>query len=85
MPPEPSHYHAFLLRLWRADNGGQPAWRYSLESPQKERYTFTSFKDLGAFLRRTIEGGENDGSSAWGGFEGGSPGSKHDRERKKSL
>lgn len=51
MPPQTSQYHAYLLRLWRADNGGQPAWRFSLESPHDQRYTFTSFEELQAFLR----------------------------------
>lgn len=31
MTAHPAGYRAFLLRLWRADNGGQPVWRLMLE------------------------------------------------------
>jgi len=24
-------YHAYLLRVWRADDGGRPVWRFTLQ------------------------------------------------------
>ena len=27
------NYHAYLLRLRRVENAGQPVWRFSLEQP----------------------------------------------------
>lgn len=39
-------YHSYLLRLWWADNAGQPVWRVSLEIPGS--HTQLHFESLGA-------------------------------------
>jgi hypothetical protein len=52
MNEEPVIYHAYLLRLWRAQVQGQWQWRASLESPHTcERQSFTNLEQLFAFLR----------------------------------
>lgn len=28
---ERAPYHAYLLRVWRADNDGRPVWRFTLQ------------------------------------------------------
>lgn len=52
MPLSPRSYLSFLLRLRRVDNGGQPLWRLSLESPggAAARH-FATADDLLDFLR----------------------------------
>ena len=43
----------FLIRLWQAENGDEPAWRASVESAAgNERRAFTSLEDLFSFLRQ---------------------------------
>jgi hypothetical protein len=44
-------YKSFLLRLWRADNGGEPVWRFSLqETGSRQRLIFHGANALQAFL-----------------------------------
>lgn len=51
MASDRSRYRAFLLRLWKADNGGQPVWRLSLEEAgRRRRRRFHSLEELDAFL-----------------------------------
>jgi hypothetical protein len=46
-------YFAYLLRLWRVDDGTTPEWRASLESPYSaERRGFSSLKTLFRFLEQ---------------------------------
>lgn len=53
---EPGIYHAYLLRLWRAQSQGQTQWRASLESPHTgERQSFASLEQLFAFLSERCE------------------------------
>ena len=53
---ESERYHAYLLRLWRAQYQGQWQWRASLESPHTgERQSFTDLEKLFAFLRERCE------------------------------
>lgn len=53
MASDRSYYRAFLLRLWRAENGGQPVWRFSLEEAGScRRRLLHSFEELLAFLLR---------------------------------
>ena len=49
----------FLIRFWPAENGGEPAWRASVEfTTNRERQVFACPEDLFAFLRQQIiEGG----------------------------
>jgi hypothetical protein len=52
-------YHSYLLRLWRA-NGGEGAWRASLESTHAgERIGFADLEALFSFLRRQVALGPN--------------------------
>jgi len=53
MPAERSDdYQSYLLRLWRAPNRHNMAWRASLEDPHTgERRGFASLDALVAFLR----------------------------------
>jgi hypothetical protein len=45
----------FLIRLWSAEEGGEPAWRASLESVSTgEKHGFASLDDLFAFLRQQV-------------------------------
>ena len=51
MADHPSGYKAFLLRLWRADNGGQPVWRLTLEEASTgHRHHFHGVEALQTFL-----------------------------------
>ena len=53
MAYERSDYLSYLLRMWRAREGGRDVWRASLHSPQTgERVTFRTLEELFAFLRR---------------------------------
>jgi hypothetical protein len=48
-------YLVFLIRLWPAEEGGEPAWRASLESARTgERHAFASLEDLFAYLREQV-------------------------------
>ena len=47
-----AHYQSYLLRLWSAEEGGDVAWRASLENPRtSERIGFSSLERLFAFLQ----------------------------------
>ena len=49
---ETPHYHAYLLRLWRGDEGSP--WRALLENPHTgEIIRFTSLAELFAYLAAT--------------------------------
>lgn len=50
MADKSAPYVAYLLRVWRADNGGRPVWRFSLES-REWRQVFASAEELLAFLK----------------------------------
>ena len=51
MAEEQSNYASYLLRLWRAEEDGQPVWRASLESTMDgQRLNFASLEALIAFL-----------------------------------
>lgn len=53
MAKEQPDYLAYLLRLWRASEGGKVTWRASLESTQtRERKGFGSLDDLFDFLQQ---------------------------------
>jgi hypothetical protein len=55
------------LRLWRADNGGHPVWRLSLEEVGAEqRYLFHSVNDVQSFLNDLMIGHEDDGGAVPG-------------------
>jgi hypothetical protein len=45
-------YHAYLLRLWSANERGKVVWRASLENPQTgERLGFANLERLFGFLQ----------------------------------
>ena len=47
----PTHYAAYLLRMWREKSGESAEWRASLQDPHSaERVGFASLADLFAFL-----------------------------------
>lgn len=57
MRSEQQHYLAYMLRLWQINNGGEPVWRISLESPHTgERHGFGSLELLFAFLETQTSG-----------------------------
>lgn len=47
-------YLAYLLRLWLSDNGGEPAWRGSLEDPSGSRIGFGDAQSLFEYLRQEM-------------------------------
>jgi hypothetical protein len=48
-------YLVFLIRLWPAEEGGEPTWRASLESASSgERRAFACLEDLFAYLREQV-------------------------------
>lgn len=52
MPDEESDYASYLLRLWRAEEGGRRVWRASLERVQGgEQRSFAGLEALIAFLQ----------------------------------
>jgi hypothetical protein len=52
MSEEENDYAAYLLRLRRSDQAGQPIWRASLENPRDaRRLDFANLDALIAFLR----------------------------------
>ncbi|GAB4581706.1 MAG: hypothetical protein Fur0022_44560 [Anaerolineales bacterium] len=54
MPPPLSHYHSFLLRIWRDDE--QTPWRVQLEDPHTgERRGFTSIEQMVTYLDKHLE------------------------------
>jgi hypothetical protein len=51
MTTEQPGYLAYLLRLWRVNDGGNSVWRASVKSPHTgERYGFANLELLFAFL-----------------------------------
>jgi len=57
MKKERIDYLSYLLRLWRAGQRENSAWRASLESPHTgERWRFASLAGLFDFLRRQVQG-----------------------------
>ena len=49
------NYHAYLLRLRRVENAGQPVWRFSLEQPGRgERQPFDRLSDVFDYLRQQM-------------------------------
>jgi len=61
----PRRYQAYLLRLWRVQQGPGFVWRVSLESPHTgERQSFVSLDALFAFLREKAESAERDSATA---------------------
>jgi len=51
MMTEQPGYLAYMLRLWRVNDGGNSVWRASVESPHSgERYGFANLELLFAFL-----------------------------------
>lgn len=60
-----SGYKAFLLRLWRVDNGGQPVWRIMLqEAGTQEQHVFSGISALQKFLADLIKERERDETRA---------------------
>jgi len=56
MANEESGYLSFLLRLWLADNDGEPVRRVSLESPLTgERKGFANLEDLCSYLEQLTD------------------------------
>jgi len=53
MSEELTQYEAYLLRMWRADNGGHSVWRFSLETRQ-QREVFANLEELLAFLKAIV-------------------------------
>ena len=69
MSEEENDYAAYLLRLRRSDQAGQPIWRASLESPHDaRRLDFANLEALIAFLRARFgqveQNGERKGGDA---------------------
>lgn len=61
-----SGYKAFLLRLWRADNGGQPVWRLMLqEAGTQQQHFFSGTDALQTFLADLMT--EQDGAEGRSG------------------
>jgi hypothetical protein len=61
-------YVSYLLRLWRSEVAGRPAWRASLESTRTgERQTF-SLEELLAYLQNPGSETGTDENSGPGGF-----------------
>lgn len=57
MMTEQPGYLAYMLRLWRANDDGQPVWRASLESPHSgERHGFANLETLFVFLEEQTGG-----------------------------
>jgi hypothetical protein len=56
MTPNDLNYHAYLLRLRRVENAGQPVWRFSLEQPGcGERQPFDRLGDVFEYVQQQIE------------------------------
>jgi hypothetical protein len=56
MTKEQTSYLSYLLRLWQTGEGGEQAWRASLESPgAKRRQGFASLETMFDFLKGQTE------------------------------
>ena len=54
MAQERPDYLSYLLRMWRAREGGEDVWRASLHSPQTgEQMSFCTLEELSVFLLET--------------------------------
>lgn len=59
MDPRQRGHLAYLLRLWRVDNGTEAIWRASLQDVRSgERLGFASLNEAVAFLRQQQTVGE---------------------------
>ena len=57
-------YHSYLLRLWRADNAGQPVCRVALEEPGRQtQIRFESLAALCAYLAAQVGVGDTEAST----------------------
>ena len=57
-------FQSYLFRIWRADNDGQPVWRYSLRPIRGGTdKVFRNPKELLAFLERDNEISHDDSQS----------------------
>jgi len=53
--PANPHLFSFILRVWRAGDGGRPQWRASLEDTRTgERRGFASLEELYAYIETLI-------------------------------
>ena len=51
----PASYYAYLIRLWRLDNAGEPVWRAALQEPGSDtQILFESPAALWAYLEAQI-------------------------------
>jgi hypothetical protein len=56
MKPDHFNYQAYLLRLRRVENAGQPVWRFSLEQPGcGDRRQFDRLVDVFEFLQQQMQ------------------------------
>lgn len=56
MKDKPSHYQAFVLRMWAEHEVGRETWRFSLEDAQTgERSGFADLERLALFLIRRMK------------------------------
>jgi hypothetical protein len=56
MKPNDVNYQVYLLRLRRANNAGQPVWRFSLERPgHGERRNFDQLAEVFGFLQQQMQ------------------------------
>lgn len=56
MKPDTVNYQAYLLRLRRVDNAGQPVWRFSLERPGSgEPRNFDRLVEVFDFLQQQMQ------------------------------
>lgn len=61
MSKDLQHYHAYLLRLWREEEG--MPWRATLQNPHTgEQEGFASVEQLINFIRGKTEAEESSGS-----------------------
>ena len=53
--PSDLNYQAYLLRLRRVENAGQPVWRFSLEQPGRgDRQQFDRLGDVFEYLQQQM-------------------------------
>lgn len=56
MDPKQRGHLAYLLRLWRVDNGAQAIWRASLQDVRTgERLGFAGLDEAVAYLRQQLD------------------------------
>ncbi len=70
MTKKQMNYLAYLLRLWRVEEGGKSIWRASLQSPQtRERRGFASLDALFDFLQQQTDASSDLEESEWFGYD----------------